>query len=106
MTTTEIIMAVLACINVALVLLAWRRTGKKDTQEDAATGEQMRSDMRYVMRGVDEIRVDVRAMRGDISNIDRRVTVVEEISKSAHKRLDEHIRMHPPDAAEQRGRAE
>lgn len=36
MTTAEIIMAALACVNVALVVLAWRRTGRKDSAIDAA----------------------------------------------------------------------
>ena len=92
MTTTEIVMGALACINLVLVVLAWRRTGRRDSAEEVAIDEQTRSDLRYVVRGVDDIRVDVRAMRGDIGNIDRRVTVVEESAKSAHKRLDEHIK--------------
>ena len=97
MSTTEIIMAALAFGSLLLALLAWRRTGKKDEQADTITDEQTRSDLRYLCRGVDEIRVDVRAMRDKISDTDRRVTVVEESTKSAHKRLDEHIKMHPPD---------
>jgi hypothetical protein len=92
MNETEIIMAILACINAAIVVLTWRRTGRKDSAEDVAAMEQMRADMRHVVRGVDDIKVDVRGVRGDITSIDRRLTVAEESAKSAHKRLDEHIK--------------
>jgi hypothetical protein len=36
-------------------------------------------------------------MQDDMGRISERVTRVEEVAKSAHKRLDEHINMHPPE---------
>lgn len=91
MTTNEIIMAVLAAMNLLLVVLAWRRTMRNDTTADAADAEQQRADLRYLMRGVDDIRVDMRALRDELSGLDRRVVLVEASAKSAHKRLDDHL---------------
>ena len=94
MTVSEIIMACLAVINLLMVLLAWRRTTRQDTGNSAALVTQIRDDMRYVSRGVDNIRVDIRALRGDVSEVDRRVVAINESVKSAHKRIDEHLLEH------------
>lgn len=89
-------MALLAAGSLLLALLAWRRTGKKDSTEAAVMDEQTRADLRYLVRNVDEIRADVRLLRDKANDTERRVTVIEESTKSAHKRLDEHIKMHQP----------
>lgn len=94
MTVSEIIMAIFAAGNLVLVIIAWRRTSRQDTSNSAAMDEQTRTDMRYLMRGVDDIRVDIRALRSEISDIDRRVVAVNESVKSAHKRIDEHLLEH------------
>ena len=94
MTVSEIVMAVLALINLLMVLVAWRRTSRNDVTSNAAMDEQARTDMRYLMRGVDDIRVDIRALRNEITDIDRRVVAVNESVKSAHKRIDEHLQEH------------
>ena len=94
MTASEALMAAIAVLNLILVIVAWRRTTRQDTSRDAATDEQVRSDMRYLMRGVDDIRVDIRALRNEITDVDRRVVAVSESVKSAHKRIDEHLQEH------------
>lgn len=94
MTVSEIIMAIFAAGNLVLVVVAWRRTTRQDTSSSAAMDEQIRTGMRYLMRGVDDICVDIRALRSEISDIDRRVVAVNESVKSAHKRIDEHLLEH------------
>lgn len=94
MTVSEIIMAIFAAGNLVMVVVAWRRTSRQDTSSSAAMNEQARTDMRYLVRGVDDIRVDIRALRSEISDIDRRVVAVNESVKSAHKRIDEHLQEH------------
>ena len=94
MTVSEIIMAIFAAGNLLMVVVSWRRTARQDTSSSAAMDEQTRTDMRYLMRGVDDIRVDIRALRSEISDIDRRVVAVNESVKSAHKRIDEHLLEH------------
>lgn len=87
-------MAVFAAGNLLMVVVSWRRTSRQDTSSSAAMDEQTRTDMHYLMRGVDDIRVDIRALRSEISDIDRRVVAVNESVKSAHKRIDEHLLEH------------
>ena len=94
MTVSEIIMAVLAFGTLVLAIASWRRNKTQDVSSSAAMDEQTRTDMRYLIRGVDDIRVDIRAMRNEISDVDRRVVAVNESVKSAHKRIDEHLQEH------------
>ncbi|MBR4081137.1 MAG: hypothetical protein IKK21_05080 [Clostridia bacterium] len=94
MTVSEIIMAALAFASLMMVVLAWRRTQRRDTTTNAAQDQQQRTDMQYLIRGVDDIRVDIRAMRNEISDVDRRVVAINESVKSAHKRIDEHLQEH------------
>lgn len=94
MTASEILMAVFAGCNLLLVIMSWRRTTKQDTTSSAAMDEQARNDMRYLVRGVDDIRVDMRALRTEVSDVDRRVVAINESVKSAHKRIDEHLQEH------------
>lgn len=94
MTVSEIIMAVLAFASLMMVVLSWRRTQRRDTTTTAAQDQQQRTDMQYLIRGVDDIRVDIRAMRNEISDVDRRVVAINESVKSAHKRIDEHLQEH------------
>lgn len=46
------------------------------------------TDMEYVKRGIDDIRLEQRALRQDMSELAERITRVEESSKQAHKRMD------------------
>ena len=94
LTVSEIIMAVLAFCTLVLAVATWRRNKDRDASTSAAMDEQTRTDMRYLIRGVDDIRVDIRAMRNEISDVDRRVVAVNESVKSAHKRIDEHLQEH------------
>ncbi len=56
-------------------------------QEGGSQGA-MRQDMEYIKRGVDDIRVDVRAQGQRVDGLSERVTRVEESAKQAHKRIE------------------
>ena len=94
LTVSEIIMAVLAAGTLMVALLTWRRTRQRDDNSNVAMDQRQRTDMQYLIRGVDDIRVDIRAMRNEISDVDRRVVAINESVKSAHKRIDEHLQEH------------
>lgn len=73
------------------VLLGWSgrsREVKKEIKSEAVSGAALRQDVEYIKRGVDDIRVEQRAMREDMSCLAERVTRVEESAKQAHKRID------------------
>lgn len=84
-------------VGVLVALLGWMRHKRGDVREECTTDAGMRLDMDYIKRGIDTIQVDLRQMRDAVGELSIRVARVEESAKQAHKRLDEHIKMHPPD---------
>lgn len=77
------------------IVLGWIariKADKKDAADmaakDAAIDTALKSDVDYIKRGIDDIKVDMRVQATKIEDIDRRVTRVEESTKSAHHRLD------------------
>lgn len=54
------------------------------SKQDAKTEAQLD----YISRGVDDIRIDLKANEKQIVALGERVTRVEESSKQAHKRID------------------
>jgi hypothetical protein len=61
---------------------------KKAVKVDAAGDAELRSDIKYIARGVEDIRVDMKAQEKRHGELSERVTRVEESTKSAHKRID------------------
>jgi septal ring factor EnvC (AmiA/AmiB activator) len=57
---------------------------KNDTQESA----ELKAELGYIRRGVDNIQIDLKANEKQIIALGERVTRVEESSKQAHKRID------------------
>lgn len=57
---------------------------KKDVSKDG----ELRADIKYIARGVEDIRVDMKAQEKRHSELSERVTRVEESTKQAHKRID------------------
>lgn len=88
---------ILAGLGGLLTLLAWLRTRRKDTQQDAGADAGLRLDVDYIKRGVDTIQVDLRQMRENVGELSVRVARCEESCKSAHRRIDEHVKMSATD---------
>lgn len=61
---------------------------KKDTKADAENDAEMRSELKYIRTGVDDIKIDLKANEKQISAQGERLTRVEESTKQAHKRID------------------
>ncbi|MGM7685290.1 hypothetical protein ACSVDA_24610 [Cytobacillus sp. Hm23] len=57
---------------------------KSDGQESA----EVKAELGYIRRGVDDIKIDLKANEKQITALSERVTRVEESSKQAHKRID------------------
>lgn len=68
------------------------KTARKDAIDaatrDTAIDTALKSDVDYIKRGVDDIKLDMRAQATKVEGIDLRVARVEESTKSAHHRLD------------------
>ena len=84
----------LAAVIVSLVgvLLSTRKT----TRDDAAGSARLETKLDSISSGVEDIRVEMRAMRGRVDGLAERVSAVESSVKSAHHRLDQ-MQTHPPD---------
>lgn len=65
-----------------------KRNFKEDTKEDTKSFTQVETKIDYISKGVDDIRIDIKAQDRKISNINERLIRVEEATKSAHKRID------------------
>ncbi|WP_440960532.1 hypothetical protein ACN6KS_22535 [Paenibacillus nitricinens] len=73
------------------VVLGWvTRTSafKKDVAQEAGNGASLRTDVEYIKRGVDDMRLEQRAQGQRFDLLSERVTRIEESAKQYHKRLD------------------
>lgn len=96
MGTSEIV----ALCSLAVAAIALLLGGRRDTRTTASEQATTSAKLDAIQTGVDEIRIDQRAMRDRVDVLGERVASVEASAKSMHRRLDEHIKnvnMHPPD---------
>ena len=93
--TLAVIGAVIGIISaMSGVVLGWAgnaKANKKILVEKTTSDVQLRTDVEYIKRGIDDIRTDVRTQGQRVDDLCDRVARVEESAKSAHKRLDEHV---------------
>lgn len=87
----ETISIALICslISVIISYLTFQRNGRKETREDVRDNVETKAKLNYIVQAVDEIRLDNKARDREVSDINIRLTKLEESCKSAHKRLDE-----------------
>lgn len=64
------------------------RNTNEDVKKDATDQAELRTELRYISTGVDNIRIDLKANEKQMIALGERVTRVEESAKQAHKRLD------------------
>ena len=76
----------IAAVLVSLVGLLL--SGRKGTREDAAGTAKIEAKLDNISGGVEDIRVEMRGMRGRIDSISERLSFVESSCKAAHHRLD------------------
>ena len=94
----------LGALLVALVtlLINRNRDSSKDTKEATTAQVQTMVKLDGIANGVDDIRVEQRAMRERVDKLAERTAGVEQSTKSAHHRLDEletrFNAAHPPSA--------
>lgn len=65
-----------------------KKDGEKATREDAVKDTTAIVKLDYISKGVDDIRLDIKAQDKRISDLVERVVTVEQSVKSAHHRLD------------------
>lgn len=75
---------------IGIVLSLWKnkRDGEKSLKEDTVQDTVVATKLDYISKGVDDIRLDIKAQDKRISDVVERLIKVEESTKSAHHRLD------------------
>lgn len=82
-------------LGAGLGILGYTRTKKRDTREDTREAQNqatkqtlVETKLDYISKGVDDIRLDIKAQARDIQALKERIIKCEESTKSAHKRID------------------
>ncbi len=61
---------------------------KSEVKEDTKDHTELKTNIEYIRRGVDDIRIDLKAQETRVTELAGEVIRVGEIAKSAHKRID------------------
>lgn len=75
-------------IGIAGTIVTMTRNKNKDTKEETEGITKMAQDIKYVSKGVDDIKYDVRDINRNMGEMNEKVIRLEESCKSAHKRID------------------
>ena len=89
MPVETIISLVIAACALLFTALSFRRTMFMDNGEAATQRANMRADIQYIRQSIDDIKLENRAIKDDLSKLNTKVVEIEASTKSAHKRLDD-----------------
>ncbi|MBO1582985.1 hypothetical protein [Bacillus sp. XF8] len=78
----------IAIASLAISYFAYSLNKSKSLKSDGQQSAEMKAELGYIRKGVDDIRIDLKANEKQMAALGERVTRVEESSKQAHKRLD------------------
>ena len=71
-------------------------TGRRDTRGDDAEKDENKAELISNRSGVEDLRVDNRTLREDLSKLAADVARIDQSAKSAHHRLDDLQRHYQP----------
>ncbi|WP_308779811.1 hypothetical protein [uncultured Clostridium sp.] len=71
-----------------VALITLQRKSNKDIRADTKEEAETKAKLDYISKGVDDIRIDIKAQQRDIQELKERVIKNEASLKSAHKRID------------------
>lgn len=74
--------------GVVIGIFTFSRNRDKDVKTEASRDAVIETKLDNINRGVESIRIDIKANELKVTELSERVIRVEESSKSAHKRLD------------------
>ncbi|WP_061293642.1 hypothetical protein [Clostridium botulinum] len=75
-------------LGAALSYLGYKRLKEKDNKEEGKNEGITALKLDYISKGVDDIRLDLKAADRKIEDVNTRLIKVEESTKSAHHRID------------------
>ncbi|MED1431114.1 MULTISPECIES: hypothetical protein [Bacillus cereus group] len=77
-----------AILSLAISYFAYSLNKTKSIKSDGQQSAEVKAELGYIRKGVDDIRIDLKANEKQMIALGERVARVEESSKQAHKRLD------------------
>lgn len=81
-----------AIIGVGATLITLYRDSKKsivkEVEQDAEHSVSVREEIKYISRGIEDIKYDTRSLSNTTTTMNERLIRVEESVKSAHNRID------------------
>lgn len=78
----------IAIAGIVISFASFMGNRAKNHKSDGEEIAEVRSVLSYIRRGIDDIKIDLKANEKNINSLAERVTRVEESVKQAHKRLD------------------
>ena len=75
-------------LGVIIAYQTYQLNRQKDVKSDTREDAKLQTKLDYISKGVEDIRIDLKANEKQMIALGERVTRVEESSKQAHKRID------------------
>ena len=72
----------------AIGYMSYKKKNEQDIENDASQRTLLSAKLDYISKGVDDIRLDIKAQDTKLNNAIERLIKVEESTKSAHHRID------------------
>ena len=94
---TIILAFVSVCVAGVVAITSIRRNKATDDKKEASDMTTLIVKLENIGNGVNEIKSDMRNRREDMQNLRDRLIIVEQSTKSAHKRLDTIEGKKPPE---------
>jgi len=79
---------VVAVLGLVISYQAYQLNKTKDVKTDTQESAELKAELGYIRKGVDDIRIDLKANEKQMVALGERITRVEESTKQAHKRID------------------
>lgn len=83
---TGVLIAVIGCI---VGLAGWLRNHDTDNAKETSNMTTVIVKLENIRVGISDLKSDLKRTAEDLQGIDRRLTIVEQSAKQAHKRIDE-----------------
>jgi uncharacterized protein HemX len=79
---------IIAALGLVVAYQGFQLNKQKETKSETRQDAKIQAQLDYIGKGVDDIRIDLKANERQIGALGERVTRVEESNKSLHKRVD------------------
>ena len=83
---TGVLIALIGCI---VGLAGWLRNHDSDNERETSNMTTVIVKLENIRVGISDLKSDLKRTAEDLKGIDRRLTIVEQSAKQAHKRIDE-----------------